>query len=515
MFLKQFGISINYFSMFYERAAGQTKTYGRKYLELIFILAILTVAFLFSSYKLTEAPTVWYDEGFYSQAAENLALHGVWGVQVGPGEFVSLSALSAGYPLIVPVAFSYKIFGASVLSGRAVMVFFIIAFLVASYFFVRRLFGVSTAILSTLLLVTFPVLYGNGKSILGEVPAFLFMLLALIFFERVLNSKRTPEIILTGFLLGVTMASKVTFLLGGLPAFLLALFFYQGRITYSIRTAILFLTGFLISMLVWVLTQFGPEDTISSVIGFYTNPYSTDMTHSGLLANATKFFTETSPAYLFVLTTAWVTSLGIRLFHREKISFSEATMFLFTMFIYLVFLKSPGWYRYFFPAQLAVLLFTPHAFFTIARELWSRFTFLSKMSLRAVILGIIVLLSSIQAYQTLFSSFVADYYGSSKTSEMENYFSNTPHDRSYFVYNVPEIVVFLPSTNYYQYIRPHENQLIGKEEIIRISQGVPERVIVYGGAYKGHETDFLPYAPEEIVSKYVILTRATSTEDYK
>lgn len=491
------------------------KTHLGKYFEPMLVFAVLAVTAFFSFHKLTEAPTVWYDEGFYSQAAENLALHGIWGLQVNPGEFVSLSALSAGYPLIAPIALAYKIFGVSVISGRVVMALFILALLIASYFLARRLFGVYVSILSTLLLATFPVLYGNGKSILGEVPAFFFMLITLIFFERVFVGKRATEIILAGVFLGVTLASKVTFLLAALPAFVIAIFFYKDLIFRSLRTYILFLIGVLAPMFVWWITQFGAEDTFLSVVRFYINPYSTDIIHSTIFANVSKFFTEIPPAHLLILTAMWVVAIGIRIFRKEKISFSETVMFIFTIFIYLIFLKSPGWYRYFFPAQLAAILFAPNAFFTITRELWSYFALPQKIFLHIFIVGAILILSLAQAYQTMFNSFVADYYGSTKTLEMENYFARAPRDLSYFIYNVPEVVVFLPSANYYQYTRAHENQVIGKEEINKISQGVPDRVIVYDGAYRKHETDFLSYIPKEIVSKYVILTRAISTENHE
>ena len=110
--------------------------------------------------------------------------------------------------MLLPVSVSYCIFGIGVTQGRAVMVLFIIALASAVFFLVRLLYGTATAGWSVLLLATFPMLYGNGKSVLGEVPGLFYLaaaLLALLKLERS-GWKQTHRYVLVGILAGTGVA---------------------------------------------------------------------------------------------------------------------------------------------------------------------------------------------------------------------------------------------------------------------------------------------------------------------
>ena len=142
----------------------------------IIIIAILFLGILFAStYKLIESPSVWYDEGIYVQIATNLANNGLVGMRFSPTEILHVSKFTVEYPVIYPLAGVFKIFGFSILSARLLMVFFILGLAVARYFLIRKLFGPNLALLSLALLATFPPLYGNGKSVLGETPGLFFV----------------------------------------------------------------------------------------------------------------------------------------------------------------------------------------------------------------------------------------------------------------------------------------------------------------------------------------------------
>ncbi|MFA5830721.1 MAG: glycosyltransferase family 39 protein [Candidatus Paceibacterota bacterium] len=479
-----------------------------KYFEYVGLSAIFLIAGFFSFFHLTEAPAVWYDEGYYTQIARNIALQGVWGIQEAPGIFTSIAGVTAGYPLIAPVALSYKIFGIGVFSGRFVAAMYILAVVLMAYFFVRRLFGVPAALASGILLATFPVLYGGGKSILGEVPAFFFLITALFFFERALELRKKTDIALAGIFLGVMASAKVTFLLAGLPAFGLAVLLYRRRVPCDFASIFAFFAGFLPPFLLWIATQFSKGDTVSSVLKFYFNPYSVGLAISSFSANVLKFFTEVSPLYLLLLTLVWATALFLRFFRRENISFSETVSFIFTLLIYVVFLKSPGWYRYFFPAQLVVFLFAPNAILILFRSISFRFSFLKKSAVPSVIF-LIIFLSSSQLYQTFCNSFVAEYYNSKRTALIESYFASNPNDKKYFLYNVPELVIFLPNDNYYQYIiNSHVDQVFGGAELKKIKEGIPDIIILPVAVYKERAQNFALYAESgDIAGRYVVLQK--------
>src|SRR3989338_8973430 len=91
----------------------------------VFFVALFAVVIFFATYKLTESPPVWYDEGIYTQGALGLALRGTTMTQVAPDTYESAWSTSGGFSFLYPVALSYRIFGPSVLAGRAVMVGFI------------------------------------------------------------------------------------------------------------------------------------------------------------------------------------------------------------------------------------------------------------------------------------------------------------------------------------------------------------------------------------------------------
>src|SRR3569832_2337265 len=91
----------------------------------IIFIAAFAIALMASTYRLAEAPGIWYDEGYYAQMAMNLAERGQEVLQIAPNTFISSATQTAGFPLVAPVALSYRLFGAGVLQGRAVMAVFI------------------------------------------------------------------------------------------------------------------------------------------------------------------------------------------------------------------------------------------------------------------------------------------------------------------------------------------------------------------------------------------------------
>src|SRR4051812_4095798 len=103
--------------------------------------AAFFVCLFFATLRLSEAPQIWYDEGYYAQVAINVADTGTQFIQVAPKSTEPTWTVSAGYTLFYPVALAYKLFGVGVVQGRAVMVFYILAFLIAAYVLIRKLHG--------------------------------------------------------------------------------------------------------------------------------------------------------------------------------------------------------------------------------------------------------------------------------------------------------------------------------------------------------------------------------------
>lgn len=467
-------------------------------------------AFFAATYQLTESPALWYDEGFFMQAAMNVAERGEQVMRLGPTTDLSSWSISAGYPLILPIAGSLALFGEGVLQARGVMVLYVMLFLGAAYLYARRQWGATTALAALALLATFPLLYGNGKAVLGEVPALFYLMLTLLSLQALQKSEYTSKRawVFVGICAGLTFAAKYMFVLV-LPALGLA-FFIKHRAVLTrtgITGALLASLAFLIPVAVWFHFQFGPNDSLASVLTFFANPYENTAAQALplILSNVLRFFTEATPLYLLLVFVPWKLSLFLRMRGKELITLAEIAAFAFTVLVLLAYLWSPGWYRYFFGAFMVALLFFPYAAIDVFRRLSSRLSLRPRIAwLPYAIFAVLVVFHT---YQLAFHSYVQSYYGATRTAELEQAFSALSPDDTAFLYNVPEVAVLLPTHEYYQYVKPHESQNFGAEELPLLAQGVPDIVIANAGTYLSDPTPFVKYQVMTVVSHYVILSR--------
>jgi 4-amino-4-deoxy-L-arabinose transferase-like glycosyltransferase len=436
--------------------------------------------------------------------AKNFAESGKQTLQVAPGIFAAASYVTVGYPLTAPVGLSYKLFGHGVPQGRSVMVLFLLGFVVAAYFLTRKLFGKDIAMWTVLLLATFPMLYGNGKAVLGEVPALFFLVLTLItLFQLEKHAYRGwHRYVFVGLVAGLCAATKMFFVL-----FIFALFV---TCLLNIRSIRLTWSGFAMGLLalvaplaLWVYFQFGTDASIQSVVSYYTNPYSVENIPLHMLQNAKRFITETTPFFTFVLMSFWGISLFIRR-KKQRISSVEVSGFVFCILVILSYLRLEGWYRYLFPATIVSLIFLPNSLFSIYNFFKERFSLPGQVIF--VLYGVLLLLVAGQLYESLFTSYVAQHYSSTRTATVENYLS-TLGNTSVFLYNTPELAIMLPSKNYYQYLTPLPEITIGEESFAALEAGVPDIVIVTSELYTSSDPQFRAYRATRAVDRYTILEK--------
>lgn len=470
-------------------------------------LAILLFVFLCATYRLTEVPPTWYDEGMIVQLAMNLLWHGTMATQIAPGVFASGGYTSTGFPVVMPVALSFKLFGVSLLAARSVMVLYLLLFICASYYFITRIAGRTAGLFSIGLLATFSTLYGDGKNVLGEVPGLFYLLLFLIFAHKLFDEGYATKknALLAGLFAGLCLATKPTFLvLGGavVIALLYTYFYERKKVPFSL--VVYASLAALVPMLVWALTQFGVRAPLSLVLAFYANPYGLQHIPSVMLHNALRFFHESTPLYLLGMIGVWAVAVLMRLWRRVSISFAEATAFLFVFFIILAYLRTPGWYRYFFPAQLIAPLFFPMSLGYIARQFS-----VAKMAvlLQRMAIVLLVLIIVLQLYLLLFGSWISQYYHADKTQVLEHYFKNWDPNTSIFVYDMPEIPLFLPpGVRYYQYLSLGGQDFgdLGVKELSLIAQKVPDVLLVSAGS---STASFAGYHEQDTVEGIAVLKR--------
>jgi glycosyltransferase involved in cell wall biosynthesis len=474
----------------------------------------LLITVVAATYRLSEAPAIWYDEGYLTQVAMNVAEHGAQLMQVAPGQFISSGTVSSGFTLYYPVALFYKLFGVGVLQGRAMMAIYIIAFWLVSYLFIRSVLGGRIAGVSALLIATLPLVYGNGKSVLGEVPGLFYLVCTLFTLHHLskTNYRSMAAYALAGLFAGLCLVTKPLFILI-LPAVLLTYFFRIRRIHITVPGFFVGLVGLMLPVLLWLHIQFGPSDTWLFILNYYVDPYGTNGVQTGLKQGLLRFVTDETSLYTLLLCILWAFSLFIR-FGRRRVCDAELLAFIFSWLIVVASVRLPSYNRYIFPSTVLALLFIPNTLqysFDYFRERWA---FINRThwapGAPAALMAILFIL---QSYQLCFTSFVASYYHSNRTGDLEAAFSRLDRHASFFIYNTPAMVILLPNRNYYQFIMPHPNgqsmgtDLVGLEELPLLAKGVVDYVIVPAATYKEHPEIFPNYTEFESAAGVAILSK--------
>ena len=472
------------------------------------VLLVLTFALgiFLSTYKLTESPPPWRDEGIVLQVAKNFAERGEYAIQTAPNEMVSAGLVTNGYPLIYPVALSFKLFGSSMLSARSVMVLFILLLFVATYLLVKKESNATLAFYSLLVLVSFAPIYGQGRNVIGEVPgtALLFcFLLALYFISK--QEQVTPKsVFCAGLLLGLVMATKPIFLMMLVPTAVITLIFFRPK-NFSKKSYTLFALSTVLTVLLWFFTQFR-GDTLTGILSIYSgNPEGIPLT-SIVFKNIKDVLTHIETLYFVGLMGAWAVGIYIAKRSGHLLSLSEKFAFTFSLILSAAYFASVGYYRYFFPAEVLALCYLPLSLSRLIPlgEKWFKF---SALVLRRTAYAALVCLFLFQMSQAGFHSFVSDYFGSTRTALLDGYLRPLSPETKMLVYNVPEAVIFLSSNNYYQYAR-FALTARGEEQLAElISKKIPDEIVIHSGDWEDRTEITASYEQKLNLGKYDILKR--------
>lgn len=448
-----------------------------KKLEITLFVLILLFAVFFSSYCLKTSPPFWFDEGIFYQVVNNLAFQGVSGVQLAPGIFSDLSLISLGYPVFYPAAVIFRLFGAGLLVERSIAVFFLIGLVTVSYFLVRKWYGARAAMITFGLIVMFAPLYGNGKSFLGEVPGLFFLVSGILLFSYLprLDKKNIWLSFVCGIVLGMAVSVKPSYL-PLLPALAVGILF-NWRVFFLTRkgreTMIAGLVGLATTLAVWVLTQFGDSTSIARIFSHYSNPYYISDWLSVILLNLKRFFIESTPLHSLLLLILATWFFIKRFWNKSAISAGEIAVFVFTLLTFAAYLRTIGWYRYFFPAHFLLFLFFIPAVESLLNVLFKpgkRRLFWFWTVILALFLAQILTLSK----NTLSCNIDAP-------SSMEPYFSSLSNEEKVLFYSLPQLAARYPRFDFFQYIRMSEQLQLGKENLVRLEQGFFTMIFIESG----------------------------------
>ncbi len=178
--------------------------------ERILLLTGAVFVVVLSSFGITQFPLPWWDEGWTLSVAKNWVTHGHYGhvlngAPAGP-------SLSAHLPVVSIIAASFLAFGVGLVQARMAMVFCTAITLVLLYLVTRRLFSRATALIAVVLVCAAPAQWDLsalvvGRNVLGEIPAVLFILLAVLLYLSS-DGTRWTRIILSAILFGLALATK-------------------------------------------------------------------------------------------------------------------------------------------------------------------------------------------------------------------------------------------------------------------------------------------------------------------
>lgn len=432
----------------------------------IFVFASFVLLLFISFWRLSYSPSTWYDEGINAGIARSFMEEGVFSLKVAPNEFVATRQflITTNYPMLFPVALSLKFFGVNFTAARLPSVIYLFLFAWLAYIITRRWYGDNSALATLALIVSFLPFYGNGKGALGEVAGLFFLLAGLLFLEN----NDFKKIFLAGFFLGLSVATKPFFLLV-LPAlFVGEIYRLIVKERRKISEYFLLAVGLFIPILIWFLTinpnfNFG---NIAAAWQYYSNSYA-DKTNivELVFSNFKRFFTETTPLHFFALFVVSAIML-IRDVYKKIINVPEVILFVFICLNFLWYLKTPGWYRYFFPAHLLLFLFFPAG--------------LNKFLPNRFVTAIILFFLAAQSF-LLVAKHNEPLYFSTEAQDFVKYTrQQTVVDDSILVVNGPSVAFLLTDRLVSQYVRINPQLVFAPKSILADSEMIDQKYIAVG-----------------------------------
>jgi len=393
----------------------------KQYLRLYWpegILIIFTVFFAFR--ELGTFPAAWLDDSLFMLVAQNLAEGRGYTLPVLTGNWHYSYLLGVGPTVIWPAAFFMKMFGFSVTIARLPFALLLCATVAMLYRYVLLFADKTAARMSAGLLVSFSAFVNTGKPVLGEIPAFFFLIIGLYFLCTATSRKQYAVV---GILFGLSVISKITYgilypAIGVVGIFLLL----QKKWSECGRWFVLGVTA-LLTYGSWRIFE------MMSAPGAFMEILQYGLADGG---STTMQVLRTQPElllrfqYIYFGVLFLLFCIGLWKYAAKLGKATAIFCFAFVMLFILYFLNGPGWYRHLLPAHLLMI----------------PFVFLGARSVIGNRLSVLLLLFFIGAQ----GWWQFDHRGSTKSDEVEiaatTLLENYP-DTS-LVVRQPEIYIHLP-----------------------------------------------------------------------
>ncbi|MEK7500360.1 MAG: hypothetical protein AAB649_07220, partial [Patescibacteria group bacterium] len=167
-----------------------------------------------------------------------------------------------------------------------------------------------------------------------------------------------------------------------------------------------------------------------------------------------------------------------------------------SLLILLMYLRTAGYYRYFFTAQLLGLIYLLPSILQVTMARYAK---------QVIVLFTILVL--FHTHQTFFNSWVSVHIDTHRSALLSQYVGNITAEKKTLFYQAPEAVNFLPSSNqnYYQYISITTALENGKKQIDVLEKGEPDIVITNSDLLEN--PIFSKYKVETLFDQYAILLK--------
>ncbi|OGC80270.1 hypothetical protein A2943_00130 [Candidatus Adlerbacteria bacterium RIFCSPLOWO2_01_FULL_51_16] len=412
-----------------------------------YVIIVVSCAFLFLNFfsirTLTTQPAFWYDEGINVELARNFASSGNLDIIVAPNTFSQEGAFlgSTGYTTTVPLAWFYRLFGFGLEQSRLYMLLWMNLLLLTVFLFAKKQWGDWIAVCTTIFFVTYPPFYGNGRSVMGEIPGFFFLLLSLQFFIE----KRSTALV--GLLAGLAAVSKPSVFVFVLPAYALLCLFEKKSIIESVKKIFFLGLGSVAAIIPWIILYRDyalSGSTWQRLAEFFANPYASAgySVLENIQKNLGTFFFTGTLLYMLAIAACIATAAYL----KPEWRLGNRTLLLFTLLYspgaLFYYLKSFGYLRYLIATQFLLLLLVIPALVALIE------TMRPKIKNGLLIIGVSALLLFQGVY--LFTGAKLFYSNQVQTAitHVESLFPNS----TYGVINVPPIASLLPADRKYNFI---------------------------------------------------------------
>ena len=451
---------------------ARIKAFVLKYPEAIFIISVLLFVNLYSLSTLTTKPAYWYDEAMNVEMAGNFADFGKLDLIVAPNTFSGKGATvgSTGYTVTVPLAGFFKVFGFGLKGARIYMLLWMSAFIISFFYIAKKLWGTNVAYFGTFLIATFAPFYGNCRSVMGEIPGFLFFLLSFYLFEQ-------KKWWYSGLLLGLAVVSKPSIYIFLIPAFALTVICENEEWKKKLFNLVKVGGGAVLALVPWFViyaNELSNGGLLEDIINHFKNPYKEAgfSVLTNISTNLPTIVTSTTLLYMEVLLAGVIVALFTRreLFRKHKNLFILSAMYL--PLSLLQYLKSFGYLRYFIASEFLIFILFLITLPVLARSASLKIRLLGAIPNAAgTILAVMILTQVVHLFA------FADLYSSTKTQKTILHIYSTYPIGTIGVINVPQVGSFVPSFQKYQYLSTYGLSDFGTHMLYLSPEKLPNVIV--------------------------------------